>query len=86
MKFDKHHKVILSTLNKEEAEQFIIFLLLEKNRHIDAIFVAEQCIKIYEDRAEQPMRRLFRSEILRHKEDIEDIDKLIARVKEKFES
>lgn len=85
MKFNPlTHKVILSTLNKEEAEHYIIFLLLERFRHGDCILIAGKSKGMYRDKGDRPMRALFDSAILRHSTDIGDIDTLIKEVRAKF--
>lgn len=83
MKFDKNHKVIIDTLNKDEAKHYIDFLVREKHRHGDEVdtctenvFTLQRLIIISE---------FWQSAIRRHKEDIMDIDCLIKTVKEKFE-
>ena len=90
MKFNKHHKVIIDTLNKEEGEDraYIDFLLGERERHEAEIWEARLLKSLHQPLTgyKKAKRRLYNSAIRRHKEDIEDIDKLIAQVKEKFES
>lgn len=84
MRFDAHHKVIPDTLNKDEAKHYITFLLLERFRHGDCILIAGHCKTMYRDKGDKPMRAFFDSAILRHQSDIEDIDKLVRRIKQQF--
>jgi ABC-type molybdate transport system substrate-binding protein len=48
MIFSKDHKVIINTLNPEEAKAFIKFLRSEIIRHGDDIKQAEELIKFVE--------------------------------------
>ena len=80
MKFDTHHKVILDTLNKDEARDFLDFLWDELWRHQDCIVSAER------GKALRPrIAPVYASAITRHKENVKDITRLIKRVKEQFE-
>ena len=45
MEFDKHHKVIPSTLTKEQAPVFILFLESEIQRHQEDIDQTEELIE-----------------------------------------
>lgn len=83
MKFNKRtHKVIIDTLNKEESQDFITFLEIERDRHMIDIRGAglwlEKC------KSNKTLVQLFESEMLRHCEDIDSIDRLIKKVKGTF--
>ncbi len=46
MEFNKEHKVLIATLNHDEAEAFVKFLESEIIRHLDDIEQAEELIRI----------------------------------------
>ncbi|KKM07232.1 hypothetical protein LCGC14_1735970 [marine sediment metagenome] len=78
MKFDKNHKVIFSSLTKEESVAFISFLEKEIERHGMALADA---LANTSNRGEAPF---WDSAILRHNEDVSDIEVLIETVEHWF--
>ena len=84
MKFNKHHKVILSSMNREDAKDFIKFLQREQQRHAVAILDAykEKIWGYAEGRLAYV--EFWQSAIIRHQEDLAGIFKLIERVKKRF--
>ena len=72
MKFDKQHLVDIKSLTFSEAQVFMGFLWLERERHIKA---AERC---------NTWAELWLSEAERQCEEIEHIDRGLAEVKKKF--
>ena len=79
MLFDEEHKVVVSTLTREEAPQFIYFLQDEVKRHKKAKEEADfmWCMRPI-------ISKIYESAAIRHKEDIEAIDLEIKKVKEMF--
>ena len=93
MDFDNTtHKVIIDSLNLDEAKACIEFLLAERARHIkniDEIEYEVVCINavipLNVNRAHwQALKEFWESAIKRHEEDIADIDKLVEMVKDRF--
>lgn len=86
MKFDgKTHKVEISSLTADEAKVFVNFLEGEKIRHEENIWSAERDITYYSQRGNETMIEFDKSAILRHQEDIEQIDILLETTKHWFE-
>lgn len=89
MKFDKYYKVEWWTVNKSQAEAFIRFLDMERDRHSRNIDEAENIIESEEWWKKSPdlnaTVELWESAVKRHQKDIEDIDVLIKSVKHWFE-
>ena len=81
MRFDKKtHKVDIKTLNKEEAEDFIWFLEKERWRHLAHIDEIKDILPYLN----ATLKRLHQSAILRHQEDIKDIDRILKQVGARF--
>lgn len=72
MKFNKKHLVAIKSLTKEEAQVFLGFLYLERERHIKTL---AQCIAWGE---------LWHSESKRQLEEVQHIDGGIDEVEKKF--
>ena len=82
MKFNpKTHKVIKETMDKEEAQAYIDFLCEEWERHVNESYRLVGLIHTLIEDGTTPFRQ---SALNRHLQDIEDIDKLIPKVKAKF--
>jgi len=79
MKFGKDRKVIFSSLTKSEAKAYINFLRKEIDRHSVALDEAD--LNILLSPAEAPF---WGSAVLRHEDDIKDIETLIASTKHWF--
>ena len=89
MQFNKKtHKVKLSTLNEDEAAAFVAFLWVERDRHKwaieDAKFKSEAGDETDLTLEDEAYINFWQSAILRHREDIINIDKLIQKLKERF--
>ncbi len=72
MKFDKEHLVEISKLTRGEAEVFVRFLALEKERHLCAVALCRTWVE------------LWRSEEERQLEEVRHIDGGIEKVNKKF--
>ena len=72
MKFDKKHLVVIESLNEVEAQAFLSFLELERERHIKTAGMCKAWID------------LWNSEFKRQLDEVNHIDEGIKRVKEKF--
>jgi len=72
MKFNKQHLVDIKSLTPSEAQVFLGFLYLERERHIKAL---ERCLTWGE---------LWHSESVRQMDEVKHIDGGIKQVKEKF--
>lgn len=79
MKFDAHHKVIPGTLNKDEACSYITFLEIERRRHERNIWQARWLCGEW-----LALKEFWESAILRHQEDIGEIDKLLGQIRGMF--
>ena len=79
MIFDEDHKVICSTLTKEEARAFIDFLGDEVKRHKKCIEEADfmWCMR-------PVISEIYESALVRHEEDIVNTTKKMERVKGMF--
>ena len=80
------HKVDIDSMNKVEADVYIWFLRCEMGRHDEAILHARSAtkantLKLPHNRA---LKRFMASAVLRHHDDIQEIDALIIRVKDKY--
>lgn len=80
MEFDKEAKVIIDTLSREEALDYIEFLEIEIERHRDAVNGACR----YRYYSNKVVRKLWDSAIDRHEQDIEKAQKRIDTVRIKF--
>ena len=81
------HKVIIDTLTDSEAQDYIDFLLIERERHKDEIDLCNQTISVLQSGDVESSRAsllLWGSAIKRHSEDIVGIDLLIAKVERKW--
>ena len=79
MDFDGEHKVKIETLSREEARDFIYWLLDETRRHETCVVEAEN------QRLMSPrIYQILDSAIIRHKEDLVGIDGKIREVKEMY--
>ncbi len=80
MKFDKNHKVIVSSLTEKEAIDFIFFLLEEELRH-------QECILDANMRAlKRPrMAQIYANAAVRHNKDIDGIEETIRKVMKRFD-
>lgn len=89
MRFDKNHKVIIGTLNKDEAIPYITeFLPEESRRHKRCISVAhnEIVIRFLDNNAgSKAMVEFWQSAIHRHNKALENIDEREKTVKEKYD-
>lgn len=83
MEFGSDHKVKIETLTREEAQHFIAFLMEERQRHLDEIDYCNLLITNNKD-GPQCFHEFYLSALIRHQEDIRDIDALVEKVKEKF--
>ena len=72
MRFDKEHLVDIKTLTKGEAEVFLGFLLLERERHLET---ALKC---------DTWEKLWHSEAKRQMEEVVHIDGGIEKVNKRF--
>lgn len=87
MHFGKNHKVDPETLDTEEARAFIFFLNTEIIRHgweierLQKTINARRCL---EGKFNKTYLDLLDSAVTRHQEDIEDAEKLIQKVRERF--
>ena len=72
MRFSKDHLVDIKALTRTEAQVFLGFLYLERERHIKT---AEKC---------NTWAELWLSEAQRQQEEVEHIDNGIAKVNKKF--
>ena len=79
MRFDRHHKVIISSLTPDEAPEVILFLQDEITRH-------EKCIEMADFmRSMCPIiGEIYASTIDRHSEDIEGSNIKIGKIKKRF--
>ncbi len=77
MKFDSHNKVIVNTLTKEEASDFLDFLVEESYRHHACIAEAIGMKSLRPRIAD-----VYRNAIIRHKQDTESIKKTTKMVME----
>ena len=92
MQFGKNHKVRHRLLtDKDEARAFIDFLEEERIRHLRECDFAKNAMDecIYYARDISPtyfkaLARLYKSQIIRHNEDIEAIDNSIKEVKDRL--
>ena len=85
MDFDKDHKVIIDTLNEEEANDFLVFLADEAVRHQEAIKNAQGYIdELHTAEGWPSLIKFYKSAIYRHQKDIEGIDIVTKKVKEMF--
>lgn len=73
MKFNKHHKVIIDTLNIIQGEEFVEFLRRERSRHLE-IYI--RC---------DARAQFWGSEAKRQFEEIAKLDKRLNKVKRKHE-
>jgi len=86
MQFGKDHKVKIETLSKEEAQDFVIFLSFERQRHLIAIQQANHFINdCRRSKSCSALIKFFQSAITRHKEDISETENLIERVRKPIE-
>ena len=72
MKFNKQHLVDIKSLTKIEAEEFSVFLKVEKERHQETAFRCS--VRVV----------LWGSELDRQIEEVAHIDRGIAEVNKKF--
>ena len=72
MKFNKQHLVDIKSLTRLEAQVFLGFLYLERERHLKT---AEKCNAWCE---------LWHSELVRQMDEVKHIDRGIEGVNEKF--
>lgn len=77
MKFDKDNKVIIDSLTKEQAVDFLKFLDLEEQRHWYEKAYAEQMMNVMPH-----ISNVWRSASIRHSQDIEDIGRTRYKVRE----
>ena len=87
IKFGSNNKVDnIGILTEEEVGAYVDFLEAERNRHLSSI---TECwrqldlIAVYPKNKEydKAFTALWRSAVMRHRKDIEDIDRLIETVK-----
>ena len=76
MEFDDDHKVIPETLTRDEAREFIYWLLDEIMRHGDCIAQAES-----QKAARPAIYLILESACIRHREDIKGIEEVIRKVR-----
>ena len=75
MRFNKQNKVIIKTLDRDEAKAFIAFLDDERNRHRRALWQSERSLK-----SMVACGKFWQTAGKRHQQDIADIDALIEKV------
>lgn len=66
---------------KGDANEFVCFLRVERNRHIVAQILAEQSA---EDTTNGYSKQAWQSSVIRHQEDIDGIDKTIKYLTDKW--
>jgi len=83
MRFGKNHKVIFETLNELEAAVYRGFLEYERIRHQEEVEEIGS-LELPKNTEQGIVMEFLHSSVLRHTEDIEGIDKLLTRIKDKF--
>ena len=86
MEFDNEHKAIWKKLNQEEARAFLDFLAEEKARHQSEVSELNYTIVKHKDGDDynRALIELYKSEIIRHEDDVIDIEILIEVVRKWF--
>lgn len=93
MQFNNDHKVLLDTMSTTEARAYISFLLDERRRHEGDRVECEENKSASRDRfghdtegvqLAEALVEFWDSAIKRHQLDIDDIDTLVRKVKERF--
>jgi len=87
VEFDSEHKCKWWLINKEEATEYIEFLVRERERHCCEMVVIEVLYLRRRPKSVKGKARkeLWASAFVRHHEDIKGIDQLITQVKHWFE-
>ena len=76
MRFDKNHKAIIKSLLEDEVDAYCEFLGKEKERHWREIDSCQGMITYY-----QALIQLYKSALIRHKEDIDGSERNIKEAR-----
>lgn len=82
MKFNDEKKVIIESMSKEEAKAFLEFLTDERERHVFAMDEAKHWAT--NPSSNVSLREFYQTAEMRHQEDVEDIDRIVSKVKEMY--
>ena len=82
MKFTDEKKVIISSMDKDEAKSFLMFLARERDRHENEEKMAR--LQVYNNSKNTSYAEFWQTAEIRHRWDIEDLDRKVIQVKDMF--